>query len=87
MALDNLIKGRTTVAIAHRLSTLQEADRLIVLDHGRIVEEGTHESLLLLNGVYRRLYEAQFRPDANVSKAEPALTSGDASGDASGGES
>jgi ATP-binding cassette, subfamily B, bacterial len=73
MALDNLIKGRTTVAIAHRLSTLQEADRLIVLDHGRIVEEGTHESLLLLNGVYRRLYEAQFRPDANVSKAEPAL--------------
>ena len=87
MALDNLIKGRTTVAIAHRLSTLQEADRLIVLDHGRIVEEGTHESLLLLNGVYRRLYEAKFRPDANVSKAEPALTSGDASGDASGGES
>jgi len=66
LALDNLIKGRTTIAIAHRLTTLQQADRLLVLDHGQIVEEGTHESLLTLNGVYRRLYEAQFRPDAVV---------------------
>jgi ABC-type multidrug transport system ATPase subunit len=74
LALDNLIKGRTTVAIAHRLSTLQEADRLIVLDHGRIVEAGTHEMLLLMNGVYRRLYEAQFRPDANGCKAEVQIT-------------
>ncbi len=64
LALDNLVKGRTTIAIAHRMTTLQQADRLIVLDHGRIAEEGTHESLLALGGVYRRLYEAQFRPDA-----------------------
>jgi ATP-binding cassette, subfamily B, bacterial len=67
LALDNLIKGRTTIAIAHRLTTLQQADRLLVLDHGQIVEEGTHESLLALGGVYRRLYEAQFRADAVVT--------------------
>jgi ATP-binding cassette subfamily B protein len=64
MALDNLVRGRTTIAIAHRLSTLQQADRLIVLDQGRIVEQGNHESLLALGGTYRRLYEAQFRSDA-----------------------
>ncbi|MEZ6124480.1 MAG: ABC transporter ATP-binding protein [Planctomycetaceae bacterium] len=73
LALDNLIKGRTTVAIAHRLSTLQEADRLIVLEQGRIVEEGTHETLLLLNGVYRRLYEAQFRPDNSDTHPVPGM--------------
>jgi ATP-binding cassette subfamily B protein len=67
LALDNLIKGRTTIAIAHRLTTLQQADRLLVLDHGQIVEEGTHESLLALGGVYRRLYEAQFRAEAIVT--------------------
>ena len=84
LALDNLIKGRTTIAIAHRLTTLQQADRLLVLDHGQIVEEGTHESLLALNGVYRRLYEAQFRPDAVVASPPAAewTDSNDAKGSA-----
>lgn len=61
-ALDNLVQGRTTIAIAHRLSTLHRADRLVVLDRGQVVEEGTHESLMAKeDGAYRRLYEAQAR--------------------------
>jgi ATP-binding cassette subfamily B protein len=58
-ALDNLIQGRTTIAIAHRLSTLRRADRLIVLDRGRIVESGQHEDLVQLPGMYARLHRAQ----------------------------
>lgn len=58
-ALDNLIKGRTTIAIAHRLSTLRKADRLVVMDRGQVVEEGQHEELLARQGAYFRLYQAQ----------------------------
>lgn len=58
-ALDNLIQGRTTIAIAHRLSTLRKADRLVVLQRGRVVEEGTHDELLEKEGLYARLYHAQ----------------------------
>ena len=60
-ALDNLVKGRTTIAIAHRLSTLRKADRLVVMDRGRIVEVGPHDALMERQGAYWRLYQAQLR--------------------------
>jgi subfamily B ATP-binding cassette protein MsbA len=60
-ALDDLMKGRTTICIAHRLSTVQKADTIVVLSEGRIAEQGTHEQLLVKNGIYRRLYDLQFR--------------------------
>ncbi|MFT3776660.1 MAG: ABC transporter ATP-binding protein [Ottowia sp.] len=62
-ALDNLVRGRTTIAIAHRLSTLRKADRLVVLDKGVKVEEGTHDQLIARRGAYWRLYEAQARQE------------------------
>lgn len=58
-ALDTLMENRTTFVIAHRLSTIQKADRIIVLDKGRIAEMGTHEELLRNNGIYRKLYDLQ----------------------------
>ena len=60
-ALDNLVQGRTTIAIAHRLSTLRKADRLVVMDRGEIVEVGPHDTLMAQQGHYWRLYEAQAR--------------------------
>jgi ABC-type multidrug transport system fused ATPase/permease subunit len=59
--LDVVLQGRTAIVIAHRLSTIRAVDRIIVLDHGRIMEEGTHESLLRRGGHYGQLYNTYFR--------------------------
>ncbi len=59
-ALERLLEGRTALVIAHRLSTIREMDRIVVIDGGRMVEEGSHEELLARGGLYRRLYETQF---------------------------
>jgi ATP-binding cassette, subfamily B, bacterial MsbA len=69
-ALDNLMVNRTTLVIAHRLSTVMHADRIIVLENGRIVETGSHEELLNNNGLYARLYSMQFRDSAEGAQAE-----------------
>ncbi|WP_297755831.1 ABC transporter transmembrane domain-containing protein [Hydrogenophaga sp.] len=66
-ALDNLVQGRTTIAIAHRLSTLRKADRLVVMDRGRIVEIGSHDDLIARRGAYWRLYEAQARKEQEAA--------------------
>ncbi|MCA9419767.1 MAG: ABC transporter ATP-binding protein, partial [Nitrospira sp.] len=60
IAMDELMRGRTTFIVAHRLSTLQTVDRIVVLEHGQIVEEGDHATLLARGGLYAGLYEAQF---------------------------
>ena len=65
-ALDNLVLGRTTIAIAHRLSTLRKADRLVVMDRGQIVEIGNHDDLMAREGHYYRLYQAQQRNNAEI---------------------
>src|SRR5699024_3871080 len=58
-SLDTMRQGRTTLAIAHRLSTIQDADKILVLNYGRIVEQGTHETLNQHNGIYRNMYLLQ----------------------------
>jgi ATP-binding cassette subfamily B protein len=60
-ALQHVMKGRTSLVIAHRLSTILAADKILVIDGGRLVEQGTHEQLLALDGLYTTLYETQFR--------------------------
>jgi ATP-binding cassette, subfamily B, bacterial len=64
-ALDTLMRGRTSVVIAHRLATITEADRILVIDKGRIVEQGNHESLVSAGGLYARLAALQFAANAN----------------------
>ncbi len=59
-ALEHLMEGRTTIVIAHRLATVRKADRIIVMDEGRIVEEGTHDALSKAGGLYARLASLQF---------------------------
>jgi ATP-binding cassette subfamily B protein len=70
-SLAELAAGRTTLVIAHRLATVHDADRIVVVDDGRIVEQGRHQELLARDSVYRRLHEAQFGP-AGSDAATPA---------------
>ena len=60
-ALDQIMKGRTSIVIAHRLSTILAADKILVIEHGRIIEQGKHQELLNLNGLYANLYHTQFK--------------------------
>jgi subfamily B ATP-binding cassette protein MsbA len=75
-ALDTLMQGRTTLVIAHRLSTVENADRILVLERGRIVESGTHRGLLRLDGPYARLYRTQFQATGATPEVGPARVSG-----------
>jgi ATP-binding cassette subfamily B protein len=78
-ALDNLVRGRTTIAIAHRLSTLRQADRLVVMDRGQIVEIGNHDELMAREGAYWRLYQAQARNvDTDMDASDGDNTDDDA---------
>lgn len=65
-ALEKLMRKRTTIVIAHRLATVLKADRILVLEAGRIIEEGTHKSLVAKGGVYARLARLQFETGANA---------------------
>ena len=66
-ALDVLSAGRTTLVIAHRLSTVRDADKIAVIDRGRVVDEGTHDALLQRGGIYADLYRLQFQGGKTVS--------------------
>ncbi len=68
-ALQNLMNHRTVIVIAHRLSTIRRADKIVVLDRGRVAETGTHEELLNKGGIYRHLHDLQFQADPLVVRA------------------
>jgi ATP-binding cassette subfamily B protein len=59
-AIETITSGRTSIIIAHRLSTVKHVDRIVVMDHGKIIEEGSHAELMALNGQYKKLIDLQF---------------------------
>ena len=67
-ALENLMKNRTTIVVAHRLSTIERADRIVVMQMGRVIEMGSHHSLIAKNGAYAQLHRAQFSGDRVVER-------------------
>ncbi|MHA1489924.1 MAG: hypothetical protein ACTSRI_09730, partial [Promethearchaeota archaeon] len=70
-ALENLLKGRTSISIAHRLSTIINSDRIVVLDKGKIIEEGSHQDLVKkIGGFYKHLYDLQFKDPFKKEKPE-----------------
>jgi ATP-binding cassette, subfamily B, bacterial len=71
-ALDTAMEGRTSIVIAHRLSTVRNADLIVVVDHGRIVARGRHAQLLAEGGLYAELYATQFAEDGEVYSARSA---------------
>ena len=73
-AMGELMKGRTTFVIAHRLSTIRNSDLILMMEHGRIVEQGTHETLLQSGGHYAALYHSQFATDGTARELEPAAS-------------
>jgi ABC-type multidrug transport system fused ATPase/permease subunit len=72
-ALDELCKGRTTLVVAHRLSTIKNADEIVVISNGRIEEQGSHEELLTRDGIYQQLYKLQFRSQENQDISDVGL--------------
>jgi ATP-binding cassette subfamily B protein len=73
-ALQHVMEGRSSLVIAHRLSTILAADLILVMDKGRLVEKGTHEELLVQDGLYASLYETQFRPSAEPEEDRAATS-------------
>jgi subfamily B ATP-binding cassette protein MsbA len=69
-AMEELLRGRSTLIIAHRFSTVLRADRIVVLEHGRVVEQGTHNDLIMADGTYAKLYRGQFRSEDRAALAE-----------------
>jgi ATP-binding cassette subfamily B protein len=78
-AMINVMKGRTTFVIAHRLSTVREADLILVLQDGQIVEQGSHVELMARRGTYRDIYDLQLRPQEEIL-LDAAITTGDNNG-------